>query len=85
MNLDPLKWGFFLKDGKMLPLMTELDVSPASVLAKIKCSCRTDCIKRCSCKNYGLDCSTNCRNCIHSCLNKPVVEEEDPYLEELLS
>ena len=82
-NLDPLKWGFFLKDGKMLPSMTSLDVAPASVLDKIKCSCRTTCTKRCSCRNLGIDCTNNCTKCIYSCLNKPDVGD-DPYLEEIL-
>ena len=83
-DLDPLEWGFFLKDGKLLPVMTKLPVAPDLVLSKIKCSCRSTCTKRCSCRNFSLDCTNNCRNCIHSCLNKPEVDDEDPYLEEML-
>ena len=84
-NLNPLEWGFFMKDDKMLPIMTALDVAPAAVLGKLKCTCRTTCTKRCSCRcNYGINCSNNCRNCKYTCLNKPIVEDNEPCLDELL-
>ena len=61
----------------MLPIMTNRDVAPDSVLAKIKCSCKTTCVKRCSCKIFGINCTKNCRGCIDSCLNKPDVQDDD--------
>ena len=32
-QLDPLIWGFFVRGGKMLPIMTTRDVAPDTVLA----------------------------------------------------
>ena len=77
-NLDPLLFGFSMKDGAMLPVMsTSSVICPEAVLQKMKCGCKSGCCKRCSCRNLGIQCSSNCRNCVENCTNK-VNLVEDP-------
>ena len=78
-RIEPLNWGFFLRDGMMLPIMTTQDIAPAKVLEKIKCSCLTSCTKRCSCKIFGIECSNNCKNCTYSCLNRAPIDDDNDH------
>ena len=79
-DLDPLQFGFVMKDDTMLPVMsTSSEVCPEAVLQKMKCGCKTGCAKRCTCRTLGIECSTNCKNCVDNCTNKSqvVTEVED--------
>ena len=74
---DPLKWGWCLKNGKMMPIYTYKAPAPASLLKMIKFGCKTDCNKRiCTCFKYNLKCSVMCGECRGMyCLNhQPSIE-----------
>ena len=62
--IDPLNWGWRLKDGKMMPVYTRKDPAPSTLLKIIRCGCKTDCSKRtCTCVKYNLKCSKMCIEC----------------------
>ena len=75
--LNPLEWGFFFRDGMMLPVMSTSLVAPKRVLDKISCGCKAGCLRRCSCRAFGIECNANCKKCIENCTNK--VQHEDDF------
>ena len=78
--LNPLQWGYLIKDGYILPAMGDQEVAPDIILHKIKCACTTGCTGRCSCRNFGLECTTSCKKCIDNCHNKKhFIEEFETY------
>ena len=77
-DLNPLEWGFLMKDNCMLPLMSDTDACPKVIIDKIKCGCKTGCTRKCSCKILGIECTLNCKNYIENCSNKTYnVEDVD--------
>ena len=70
-DMDPLDWGWRLKDKQLLPVMTDKIVAPEKLLKMIHCNCTTSCsTRRCSCRGYGLSCTSACGSCqITSCEN----------------
>ena len=53
-----------LKDNRFVPLMSTMNVAPDSLLKVIHCNCSTACkTLRCSCRKYGLPCTTVCGPC----------------------
>ena len=75
--IDPLKWGWCLRDGKMMPIFTQKDPAPSALLKMIKCGCKTDCNKQiCTCFKYNIKCFLMCGECQGMyCLNHQDVEE----------
>ena len=58
-DLSPEDWGWKLVDGKLRPIMTDRPVAPKHLLDAIHCSCSMGCkTHRCSCRKYGLSCSS---------------------------
>ena len=63
-QLDPLKWGWKLVDGKLVALLTDLPPAPKELLEIIRCKCKTGCkTGRCTCKKHGLECTSACGEC----------------------
>ena len=66
--LDPLEWGWTLENQRMVPIMTDLDAAPATVLKFICCKCKSNNRKQCatnmcSCFKNGLKCVAACGHC----------------------
>ena len=80
-NLNPKQWGFQEQQGQLLPVPSDLPPAPDELLKLIKCGCLTDCSSkgRCSCRGFGLSCTTTCTGCRGvSCLNAMLpLHEED--------
>ena len=62
-ELDALKWGWWLENGKLEPIMTDQKAAPDSILNLVRCKCKTDCPSNCSCRKHGLNCVAACTNC----------------------
>ena len=65
-GMDATDWGWRFADAKniLLPVMTEQDPAPQNLMKVVHCQCTTACLTlRCSCKNYGLACSSACGSC----------------------
>ena len=78
-ELDPLDWGWKIENGKLIPIMTDQQAAPDSLLNVIRCKCKTGCTSNlCSCRKNGLMCVSHCTNC-HGlgCSNAEVVSEND--------
>ena len=81
-GMDPMKWGWKLLDNRFVPLMSRMNAAPDSLLQVIHCNCSTACkTLRCSCRRYGLPCTTVCGPCqLEGCdnpHNKFLPEESD--------
>jgi hypothetical protein len=69
-KLDPLKFGWKISDGKMIPVHSDLAPAPDSLLKLAKCSCKGGCAtKRCGCRSIGLPCTVACGDCKGICAN----------------
>jgi hypothetical protein len=83
--LDPLKWGWKREKGHLLPIKTDLEVTPEFLLNCIRCNCKTTSKNTCgtllcSCRKNGLSCVVTCGDCRgESCNN---MSEADPVLED---
>ena len=54
-DLKPEDWGWYVHDGRLLPLQTDKPAAPSEILDVICCSCTKDCsTKKCTCCKYGL-------------------------------
>jgi hypothetical protein len=67
------EWGWYIEDGQLLPILTDLPPAPNTVLEMVRCNCKADCASgRCSCRSHNLDCSPACGECRGSaCSNSP--------------
>lgn len=57
------EWGWIERDGKLMPIYTDLPAAPASLLRIVRCNCKSGCGKSCSCRKHGLDCRIQCTHC----------------------
>lgn len=79
--LNPLEWGWSLKDGMMTPVMTDQEAAPERFLMFIRCKCKS--MKKrlcgqntCSCVRNGLKCVQACSGCRgETCENSSELEE----------
>ncbi len=81
-GMDATNWGWDLKGNRLVPLMSRMNAAPDSLLKVIHCNCSTACkTLRCSCRRYGLPCTTVCGLCqLEVCdnpHNKFLPEESD--------
>ena len=63
-GMDPRNWGWNLQENQLVPLMSTMNAAPDNLLKIIHCNCSTACkTLRCSCRRYGLPCTTVCGPC----------------------
>ena len=77
-EMDPLKWGWTLKNEKLFPIEMTKQPAPEFLLKIIHCNCKTDCDnRRCSCRKNGIPCSSGCGECRGiNCSNSKLELEE---------
>jgi len=76
-DMKPDDWGWYKKDGKYLPVLTDKEAAPKELLEVVRCNCHMGCSTRqCSCRKNGLDCSTGCGQCRGICTNVTTLEDE---------
>ena len=70
-GMDPRNWAWNLQDNRLVPVMSTMNAAPDNLLKIILCNCSTACkTLRCSCRRYGLPCTTVCGPCqIEECDN----------------
>ena len=81
-ELPPEDWGWKFSEGKLLPIMTDLQPAPQKFLEVVRCGCRSGCSStRCSCKKHGMPCSSACSECRGVCANmlNDVESDEDEH------
>lgn len=87
-TLDPLQFGWELRNNVFRAKTTDLDAAPAKLLSNIRCNCKSNCdTKRCNCKKFAMKCTSACGECQGiSCLNsiRHIIElEEGDDVEEV--
>ena len=71
-SLDTDEWGWKVYDGRMVPIITDKDPAPQSLLKRVRCTCKSGCrTMRCGRRQQGLDCSMACSGCRGVCDNVP--------------
>ena len=74
-------YGWKVKEGQVLPRMTDLPAAPELLLHMIRCNCSSDCASA-RCK-HGLECSPACGLCRGTaCTNSPIQFDEDDSQDE---
>jgi hypothetical protein len=82
-DIDPLDWGWKLKDGVFSPIATDEKAGPEDILKVVRCGCKGSCSNRCSCRKMGLHCTSTCATCrgIH-CTNVEKIDEENDAVDD---
>ena len=62
-DIEPLRWGLKLKEGKYVAIMTDIAAAPQDVIKLIRCACKVACGRACSCVKVGLKCTHLCKEC----------------------
>ena len=76
-NMQPCDWGWKVHNANLIPIMTDKDVAPKTILEVIRCNCKSSCTSmRCSCRRSGLDCSPACGQCRGVCGNMSLLDED---------
>ena len=87
-DLDPQQWGWRLDGSVLIPIMTDLDAAPKSLLKFVRCKCKltskNPCGNNlCSCRKNGLKCVSACGDCRgQNCKNSEEVEEDNSIAEQ---
>ena len=84
-KLQPVDWGWQIKNGKLVPSITIVRLAPQDLISIVRCSCKTSgcASKSCSCRKAGQPCVSACQNCsINGCNNQEQVEEDDEAVAE---
>ena len=78
-DIDPCDWGWYVVAGKLAPVMSDMKPAPQALLKIIRCACKSDCrTKRCTCRKYGLSCTSMCVGCSgSSCSNASPMDIDD--------
>ena len=77
-TLRPTDWGWKMVGGHLMPILTDQQAAPDSLLQVIHCGCSGDCSNmRCTCRKNNLECFPACTQCHGtSCSNSTIVEAE---------
>ena len=82
-DLDPLNWGWVMKNQIYAPIMTDIEAGPQDILNIIRCGCKGPCEQRCSFPKAGLNCMSSCKECHGvTCSNTIIDQPEDNDDEE---
>lgn len=78
--MNPEEWGWVRTNKELVPIQTNKDVAPLSLLKTISCACKKGCAGACSCRKAGLKCSSICKHCCgQQCENvmPPIVDDDE--------
>ena len=84
-KLQPLDWGWQIKNDKLVPSMTTMPLAPQDLVSIVRCSCKTSgcASKSCSCRKAGQPYVSACQNySINGCSDQQQVEEDDEAVAE---
>jgi len=79
-ELDPKTWGWNCDGNNLVPIMCDKNPAPDRLLKVVHCSCATCANERCTCRRYGLPCTSVCGPCQEESCENPynqTFSEED--------
>ncbi len=70
-GMNVVDWGWKVEKNQLVPIMTNKQAAPETLLRIVHCNCTTACrTPRCSCRGYGLPCTPACGSCqVENCEN----------------
>ena len=85
MQLNPTDWGWRVSGNQLVPIHSELPPAPQPLLRSVRCKCTSGCEpkSKCTCRRYGLACSTACTGCCSGCSICPKIIDDDANRDEL--
>ena len=79
-SMDPLLWGWKKEGNEFVPIMSDIQPAPDTLLRIIRCNCASDCESRSwSCRKHAMKCSIACGQCKgNACTNSegPIIAED---------
>ena len=74
---SPEESGWYVCDGKLVPVLTTIEAVPNMCLELLTCGCKTKRCdsKRCTCNKNKIQCSLGCA-CAQDCLNPNQADDE---------
>lgn len=86
-DINPTDWGWKLMDGHYVPIATDLEPAPETMLSVMRCKCKIESkhpcsSQHCTCAKNGLQCVAACKNCKGCECENPsiactILDEED--------
>ena len=86
-TLDPKQWGWKVYRSVYMPITTDMNAAPESLLKFVRCRCKLSAknpcgSNLCSCRRHGLKCVTACGDCRgETCRNsepiEPIIDGEE--------
>lgn len=77
-GLDAKDWGWKCENDQYQPVMSDTPPAPDSLLKVVHCSCNTACTsRRCTCRGYGLQCTSACGPCQTRTCENPFNQTRD--------
>lgn len=77
-KMNPVNWGWKTDDDELVPILCDMNAAPDTLSNIIHGNCKTDCSdNRCSCRTYGLPCSSVCGSCQVTHCDNQVLDELD--------
>lgn len=79
-TLDPKQWGWKVYRSVYMPITTDMNAAPESLLKFVRCRCKLSAknpcgSNLCSCRRHGLKCVTACGDCRgENCRNSKPIE-----------
>ena len=83
-EVNPIEWGWKMESDELIPVMRDKNAVPDKILEVIHCNCSGGCKSaQCSCRRYGLPCTSACGPCqVDNCDNPNNTQEIDTEEEE---
>ena len=77
-DVPPEQLGWHVREGGLVPIMTDKPPAPSQFLEMIVCNCKTGCATlRWRCRKSGLECTISCSECHDTCSNSSSMEDSE--------
>jgi len=83
-EMNQTEWRWKKESDELIPIMTNKNAAPDELLKVFHCNCSGRCKSaRCSCRRYGLSCTSACGPCqVKNCDNPDNTQEVDTEEED---
>lgn len=85
-GMDETEWGWKCENNMFKPVMCSKNAAPDNLLKVVNCNCTKGCnTQRCTCRGYGLPCTSACGQCqLEFCENPNDSTQDNEDIDEEL-
>ena len=62
-QLDLTEWGWLMQGQMIVPVESDQQLAPTSLLNLVSCGCKGGCTRACECRKLVLHCTPMCSQC----------------------